>query len=321
MANYPKQMKAAYYTEYGGPEVIKIGEIATPIPDPDQLIVKVAATSFNAFDAYLRMGGLGEVSFPHIPHIDFGGIVVSVGENVDKFNVGDRVFGAQMLNFFRDSCAAEYVAVNPDEIPIAKAPKSLSLVDCAALPAVSLTAYQGIVDHCKLQKDQKIFISGAAGGVGSMAIQFAKLQGACVIGSDSADAMDIMRTLGADEVMDYKTDTLDAYAPEKVDAIYNIAPVPSEAVTQLLYHVKKGGILVSTLNPADEAVAEACGVNAMCMAVAVNSERLNMFAQMVDQGKIKPYITGYYPLEEVVAFNTAAMSSHGKLILVVDETL
>ncbi len=321
MAEKEGTMKCAYYSEFGGPDVIRIGEFPVPEPAEDEVLVKVAATTCNPMDAYLRMGNMAKLQFPHIAQIDYSGVVCQAGSNVTQFKPGDRVFGTQ-LNITRNGCAAEYEAINLKDGMMVPAPDSIPLTECGVVSGSCIAAYQGLFDHCKLEKGQKVFIAGGAGGVGAFAIQLAKSRGAYVIASDSADALDFMSGLGADEVFDFKAETLGDHVGEKeLDAAFNIAPVPPEAVAAIIPYVKTGGYLTSTLNSPDEDAVEKAGIHFTRMATLAKNDELADIAGLIDSGDVKPCITQTFTLDETAKAHAMVGQTHGKMIIVVDDTI
>ncbi|UQS83118.1 NADP-dependent oxidoreductase [Bombilactobacillus thymidiniphilus] len=322
MTEQKKTMEAAYYNEFGGPEVLEVGQMPMPQISDNQVLVKVAAVSFNPLDGYQRMGQLGDVQFPHIPQIDFSGIVTEVGSQVTDFKSGDRVIGAN-VDFQKDGAAAEYVALAIDDPTsmLVHAPSNVSLADAATLPCAALTAYQGLLTHCQVNKGDRIFIAGGAGGVGSFAIQIAKGLGAHVISSASSKNLDFLKSLGADDVFDYANDSLENHVNEKLDAVFSIAPISTEALDQFIPSIKEGGHLVSTLNPASEELAEQYKIKASTMAVTPATNDLQEVVKLVENNVVKPYVTERYPLDQIVQAHATAGQTHGKVIVVVDNDL
>src|SRR6266702_1758408 len=169
-------MKAIRFHAYGDAEVLRYEEAARPEPAPGEVLVEVAATSFNPVDAGIRAGYLQEIfpiSLPHVPGIDVAGRVVALGEGVTRWKVGDEVIGVVFM--LRDGAAAEFVTASADAL--APAPTTIPLQNAAALPAVGLTAWQAVFEHAGIQSGQRILINGAGGGVGGYAVQFAKRAG------------------------------------------------------------------------------------------------------------------------------------------------
>jgi NADPH:quinone reductase-like Zn-dependent oxidoreductase len=309
-------MKAVRYHQYGGTDVLTYEE--TPVPEvrSDEVLIKVAATAFNPADAMIRMGYLKDflpLELPFIPNVDVSGIIEKIGESVTGLQVGDKVFA--FLDLTKNGGAAEYVVCKA--IDVAHAPKKITLQDAAAIPSGALTAWQGLFDHGNLQSGQRVLITAAAGGVGSFAVQLAKWKGAHVIGTASEKSFPSLRELGIDEVIDYKTESIEDKVAEKVDVIFNLAPISSEDVTKLLHLLKKGGTLVSSSNPADENLAKELGVHAVRMAVQRNAEQLSQIANLVDAGYVTPFITERVPLRNLAAVHEKVGQTRGKVLIYV----
>ena len=192
-------MKAAFIEQFGGPDVLKYGDLPDPVAGPDQVVVDVVAASVNGADWRVRAGQYAEAKFPLVLGRDFSGTVAALGDGVNDLKVGDAVFG--VLEAGREGAYAEKLAITA--AIIAKKPDALSHVDAAAMALTGLTALISIETTLKLQRGETILIQGGAGGVASVAIQLAKHIGARVITTTSAANMDYVRNLGADEVIDY----------------------------------------------------------------------------------------------------------------------
>jgi NADPH:quinone reductase-like Zn-dependent oxidoreductase len=192
-------MKAAYIERFGGPEVIKYGELPDPVPGAGEAVIDVVAASVNAADWKVRLGHYGSSKFPLVLGRDFSGVVGALGQSVADFRVGDPVFGVCEVG--QEAAYAEKLAVKA--AIIAKKPASLSHVQAAAVALTGLTALSAIEDTLKLQRGETILIQGGAGGVAGIAIQLAKHIGAQVITTASAANHDYVRSLGADEIVDY----------------------------------------------------------------------------------------------------------------------
>lgn len=194
-------MKAAYLEEYGGPEVLKFGDVPDPVARADEVIVDVHAASVNAADWKVRSGTYGaDLRFPYVLGRDFSGIVNSAGREVTDLAAGDAVFG--VCDVGQEGTYAEKLAMKA--ALCAPKPDRLSHVDAAALALIGLTAVVSIEDTLKLRAGEKILIQGGAGGVAGFAIQLAKHIGARVVATCSARNIDYVRGLGADEVIDYQ---------------------------------------------------------------------------------------------------------------------
>jgi len=227
-------MKAIVYTEYGPPEVLHLQDIDRPVPKGHQVLVQVRAASANALDWHYLHGT------PYIARLDFGvrrpknprlgvdlaGVVVEVGPEVTRFKVGDEVFGTGPGSF------AEYTLANEQRLAMKQS--SISFEDAAAVPVAALTALQGLRDIGGLKAGQKVLINGASGGVGTYAVQIAKALGAEVTGVCSDRNVELVRTLGADHVVDYKREDF-TLLPERYDLIVdNVGTRPSGEIRRAL---------------------------------------------------------------------------------------
>jgi NADPH2:quinone reductase len=208
------KMKAAYYTNPGGPEVIQYGELPDPEPKEGEVLVKVLAASLNPIDTYIRAGTVSMPRpSPYIPGCDLAGIVIKLGAGVKWFRVGDRVWGSNQGLMGRQGTFAEYAAVHEDWLyPI---PDGVSEQEAAAVALVGITAHLGLFRCAKLQAGEIVFVNGGTGGVGSMVVQMAKAIGAKVITTvGSEEKAQLCRQWGADLVLNYKTDDVPAKIKE-----------------------------------------------------------------------------------------------------------
>ncbi|MEA3065494.1 MAG: hypothetical protein QOJ27_1946, partial [Sphingomonadales bacterium] len=215
-------MRAAVYRRYGPPEVVRIEEIARPVPGDGEVLVAVRAASVNPFDRHYMRGrprivrlGFG-LRRPKLtrPGADLAGTVEAVGRGVTRFRPGDAVFGTARGAFADFVCAAE--------AKLAIKPAALSFEQAAALPVAGLTALQGLRDHGRLQAGQKVLIVGAGGGIGTFAVQIAKAMGADVTGVCSAGKVELVRSIGADRAIDYRREDA-ARGGELYDLILDLA--------------------------------------------------------------------------------------------------
>jgi len=195
-------MKAAYFEQHGGPEVMKYGELPDPVAGTGDVLVDIHAASVNGADWKVRAGNSGQITnFPYILGRDFSGIVSALGDGVDEFQIGDAVFGVCEVG--QEGTYAEKIAMKASII--AKKPDSISHADIAALALIGLTASISIEDTLKIMPAETVLIQGGAGGVAGFAIQLAKHLGAHVISTASANNHDYIRNLGADTIIDYNT--------------------------------------------------------------------------------------------------------------------
>jgi NADPH2:quinone reductase len=203
-------MKAAYYEKTGGPEVIQYGEQPKPTPKAGEVLVKVGAAALNPIDTYIRAGMVNmQLPFPFIPGCDLAGTVEAVGGGVKRFKAGDRVWGSNQGLLGRQGTFADYAAVNEDFLY--PTPAGVSDADAAATALTGITAHLGLFQCAKLKKGEIVFVNGGTGGVGSMVVQMGKAVGARVITTvGSPEKLDTCKKRGADLVINYKTEDVDA---------------------------------------------------------------------------------------------------------------
>ncbi|MDT5292470.1 MAG: hypothetical protein QOF88_7359, partial [Mycobacterium sp.] len=240
-------MKAVRYHRYGGSDVLEYEDAPRPVPGSRQVLIKVAATSFNPVDAGIRGGYLAqvyEISFPHTPGVDVAGTIAEIGEGVQGWNVGDAVVAFLPLD--ADGAAAEY-ALAPAE-SLAAAPTSVALADAAALPEAGLTAWQSLFEIAGLTCGQSILINGASGAVGGYAIQLAKQAGAVVTATAKARDVDRLREYGADEIVDYidYTESPITVDGAPFDVVLNLVSTTDEQTESLI------GVVVDAADEAGE---------------------------------------------------------------------
>ena len=200
-------MQAVQFNEYGDRDVLAVTEVPRPEPERRGVVVAVESAAINPVDTYFRTGSYEPASLPWIPGSDLAGVVEAVGEDVESFAVGDRVFGTALGKDEPGTCA-EYVAVPEDKL--AHLPGSVSYEAGAALALVGVTAWQSLIDACGLQPADTALVHGGSGGVGHVAIQLAAATGARVTTTASTGYHDRLRQLGADDVFDYRRDDLEA---------------------------------------------------------------------------------------------------------------
>lgn len=241
-------MKAVRIHKYGNAEQIIYEDAPMPTVEASDVLIKVVASSVNPVDWKIREGHLKEMvsySMPVILGLDVSGIVESVGENVSKFKVGDAVFSRPDVK--RNGTYAEFVAVN--EVEVAFKPKTISHVESASLPLAGITAWEALFTTAQLSDNQKVLIHGGSGGVGSLAVQLAKSRGAYVISTTSTKNLALVKSLGADEVIDYKTHKFEDIVKD-ADVVFDTI---GGEVQELSWSVlKQNGILVSIVSQPSE---------------------------------------------------------------------
>jgi NADPH:quinone reductase-like Zn-dependent oxidoreductase len=308
-------MKAVRIHQYGGREVLSIDEIPVPDIAPDEVLVRVVAASINPVDWKVRAGYLAQM----IPHAlpltlgwDVSGVVAAVGAQVSQWQVGDAVFSRPDLA--RNGSYAEFVAIRAGEC--ARKPRTISHVEAASLPLAGITAWEAMVDLARVGPGQRVLVHAGSGGVGSLAIQIAKAQGATVIATTSKRNLALVESLGADQVVDYTTTkVIDAVAP--VDAVFDtIGGDVQEASWSVL---KPGGIQVSIISPPDEARAAERGLRGAFLFIGPNAPVLERLAAMVDGGTLRPLVGAEFALGDIVAAHALSESGRavGKIVLYV----
>jgi NADPH:quinone reductase-like Zn-dependent oxidoreductase len=290
-------MKAVQIKQYGGTEAIEINQDVTKTDaQSGQVVVEVHAASLNRIDTIIRSGFMDKMmplEFPSTLGGDFAGVVTEIGEGVTSLNVGDEVYGqAGALMGGTGSFAERAAAPNGK---ISKKPASIDMTQAASLPLVGASAIQGIEEHANIQSGQKILIHGGAGGIGSLAIQLAKLRGAYVATTVATDDLEFAKSLGADEVIDYKTQDFTTIIKE-YDAVFATAqPSLNDSVKVL----KKGGILVSMVGAVDETLTREHEVTVIPQMTQVSAEQLTRLAQLVDSGEVKPQVDKVFTLDQI----------------------
>lgn len=306
-------MKAVRIRAYGGTEVLTWEEAPRPTAAEGELVIRVHATSVNPFDVAVRAGymsGYFNHTLPLILGTDAAGIVEEVGAGVAGFAAGDSVYAR--VGVVRDGGYAEYVAVPASDV--AAKPESLDFIHSAAVPHVTLTAWQALIEVAGLSEGQTVLIHGAAGGVGHVAVQLAQSRGAKVIGTASTN-IDFLRGLGVDEAIDYSTTRFEEVVGG-VDVVLDT--VGGDTQQRSWSVIKPGGILVSIIEPPSEEAAAAHGVRQqMVMSAPPIGPVLSEVATMVDAGEIKPEVSRVLPLEDVRTAHEMIEGRHtrGKVVL------
>ncbi|MGV9390528.1 NADP-dependent oxidoreductase [Streptomyces olivaceus] len=310
-------MRAVSQDVLGGPEVLKEVRVERPVPRPNEVLVRVRAAGVNPTDWKHRADGgfLGEP--PFVLGWDVSGTVESVGIGVAAFRPGDEVFG--MLSYpFGHGSHAEYVTAPARTFT--RLPAGTDHVRAGALPLVSLTAWQALVERADLQPGQRVLIHAAAGGVGHVAVQISKARGAHVIGTAGAGKHAFLRSLGADEAVDYReTDFTEAV--RDVDVVLDT--IGGDTSLRSLRVLRPGGVVVSILPVgSDEFFEEAgrLGVRAVRMLVDADRADMREIARLVEAGKLEPTIAKTFPLAEAAGAHALGETGRttGKIVLVVD---
>jgi NADPH:quinone reductase-like Zn-dependent oxidoreductase len=306
-------MRAVVIEKYGSVDELRIKDMPVPEIGDGDLLVEVYAAGVNPIDWKLREGYRGdrvELKFPHILGLDMAGIVKNIGRKVTRFQPGDEVFSRTDLA--RHGTYAEYVAV--DETIVARKPENLTFEEAASIPLVGLTAWQALIDVAKMKKDEKVLIHAGSGGVGSFAIQLTKTRGAHAATTCSTLNVDLVKSLGADEVIDY---TKEDFSSLLRDYDIVLDTMGGDIYRKSFTVLKKGGRLVSLLERPDEALARKTATKALYMFMQPNGKELDEIAGLLRQAKIKPVVGTVFPLEDVRKAQELSASHHapGKIVL------
>ena len=308
-------MKTAQINEYGDASAVNVVDADQPIASDGQVLVKVNASSLNPVDSAIRSGYFHQmmpVQFPATLGGDIAGEVVEVGNGVEGFAVGDKVYGQAAVIAGNSGAFAEYAATNAGQL--ANAPENTSLNEAASLPLVGVSALQALTQHINLQPGQKILITGGAGGIGRIAIQIAKNIGAHVATTVTGEGISAAKSLGADEAIDYKSQDF-AEVLSDYDAVFDT--VGGEEFAKTLTVLKKGGVAVTMAAQPDQAQAEELGVTAVQQMTQVTSEALSQLRELVESGVVKPQVGKVFSLDEIQEAFTARESGtvSGKVVL------
>jgi NADPH:quinone reductase-like Zn-dependent oxidoreductase len=294
-------MKAVVYRKYGTPDVLRLEDIPTPVPKDQEILIRVRAVSFNAYDLhfvsaspfFLRLMGAGLLRPKTVPiGADMAGTVEAVGPGVESFKPGDEVYGCNRGSLAEFACGP----VNR----FGPKPVNLSFEEAAAVPMAAVTALQGLRDKGRIQKGQRVLVNGASGGCGSFAVQLAKLFGTEVTGVCRTSKMDFVRGLGADVVRDYtREDVTEVERP--FDLIFDVAAFrPILRYRRILkpggYYVLAGGSISRLLQLS--AVEKIGGGHMMTMMTNENREDLTILKDHLESGRIRSFVDRRFPMAE-----------------------
>lgn len=309
-------MKAIRLHARGGPEQLVFEDAPKPVAGEHEALVRVHAsgitpTELTWSETYQTCDGAERI--PTIPGHELSGVVEAVGPNVSETSAGEAVYG--LTAFCRDGTAAEYVVVKAGDL--APKPRTLGHAAAAAVPLSALTAWQALVEHAGLKSGQRILIHGAAGGVGTFAVQLAHLRGARVIATASTRNFDFVLGLGADGVVDYTKARFEGVAR---DADVVLDTIGGDTLERSWGTLRKGGVLVSIVENVPARRAAARGV---FFIVQPNRSQLIEIARLIDGGQLKPVIAEILPLEEARQAFEHGLGGHnrGKIVLRVAESV
>jgi len=314
-------MKAFIYEKYGPPEWLRMAEVDKPAPNADEVLVKVLAASVNAADWHVLRGKplfsratLGLLRPKHrILGVDIAGQVQAVGSDVTRFKAGDQVYGNLLDHGYGGF--AEYVAVPVGVLSLK--PANLSFEEAAAVPMAAVTALQGLRHHGELQPTQRVLINGGTGGVGSFAVQLAKAYGPEVTAVTSTRNLDLVRSLGADHVVDYTTTDFVA-SGRRYDLILDT--VGNRSVRDLKRALAEGGKAAVT---GFTSVAKLLGVSlrggkdVAQVSAHVTTKDLELLSELIEAGKVRPQIDRRYPFADIPAAIAYLEQGHARAKVVV----
>ena len=323
-----QRMKAIVYRCYGSTDVLRLEEIARPTVEDDQVLVRVRAAALNPLDWHYMTGtpyimrlsaGLGSPTDTRVG-VDFAGVVTAVGKNVTRFKSGDEVFGG------RSGALAEYVAVREDRA-LALKPANVTFEQAGSVGIAAITALQGLRDHGRLQAGQKVLINGASGGVGTFAVQIARSMGAEVTAVCSTRNVELVRSIGADHVVDYKKEDF-TKSGERYDLILD--NVGNQSFSALRRVLKDDGAVVMIGGPKKDPwlgpvtrslrammLSPFISQELLTMLAELNQDDLNILAGLMQAAKVTPVIDRRYTLSEAPAAMEYMGSGHarGKIVV------
>lgn len=306
-------MKTARIHAFGDASIIRFDEVPQPRPVAGEVLVRVAATSFNPTEAALRAGMLQTflpVDLPYTLGWDVAGTVAEIGPGTEGFTMGDRVVGR-----LDEAGGAAGFARAPAAL-LVPAPARVPLVHAAALPVAGLTAWQAVFEHGRVIAGQRVLVNGAGGGVGSFVTQLAKHAGAEVIATASARSDRAVRLHGADHVIDYTAGPVATALDAPVDTLLNLVPLSPRDATALASAVRPGGRIVSIATPV-EPHADA-GVEAIHMVARNDATHLAALVELVDAGKVALDISASHPLADLAEVHRRSEAGliRGKVVVV-----
>lgn len=310
-------MKAIRFHQYGGPELLQLDDVAIPAITGDEVLVRVHAAGVNPADCKFRAGWFKdfvELELPFNPGADFSGTVEKVGSQVPGFKPGDEVFGMRDVQV--GGSYAQYIAVRSSAIALK--PQRLSHVEAAAVPLAALTAWSALFDHAQLERGQRVLVHAASGGVGGFAVQLAKRAGAEVIATTSTANVELVRSLGADQVIDYRTTDF-ADVVKDVDIV--VDALGGEVQVKSLGVLRTGGMIVTLQPPGiDAALVQQTNVRTALVQVSANGARVAELAALLENGTLKTVIDQVLPLAQAREAHVRSESgrARGKVVLTVD---
>jgi NADPH:quinone reductase-like Zn-dependent oxidoreductase len=310
-------MKAIQIHNYGGPEVLQYEDAPRPEPGKGEVLIRVHAATVNPVDRSVREGRMKDFwphKFPLILGWDLSGLIEELGSGAARFKIGDEVYSVP--DPARNGAYADYIVVRESEVALK--PRSLHHVRAATMPLGALTAWQALFDTGQLQQGQRVLIHGGSGGVGHFAVQLAKWKGAYVFATASTKNQDLLRELGANEIIDYTRQRFEDVA-RNIDIVLD--PIGGDTQERSWQVLKKGGFLLSVVQPPPGDKAKALGVRAAFVASQPNGAELAEIADLIDAGHLTPIVNRVLPLSEARRAHELSQTGniHGKIVLRVKE--
>src|SRR5215470_9223843 len=310
------KMRAIVIHAYGGPEVIKLEEVARPEPADDEVLIRVVAASINPVDVAIRKGYLAKLvgNFPLILGMDAAGIVEKVGNKVTKYKAGDPVFA--FFTVKDEGGYAEFVTAKEDEL--APKPGTVSFAQAAGAGAAGATAWEALIETANLRAGQTVLIHGGSGGVGHLAIQIAKARGAKVLATASTANQEFLRQMGADVAIDYTRTRFEDIAKD-VDVVLDT--VGRDTLERSYDVVKKGGIIVSIVDEPKPAALEAHGIRGVTLRCTPKAGVLEELSKLMEAKKLTPVISQTFQVADVVQAQKQIATGHtrGKIVLLIGQ--
>jgi NADPH:quinone reductase-like Zn-dependent oxidoreductase len=325
-------VKAFIVKRYGKKEKLQLAEIAVPVIKENDVLVEIHSAGVNQLDSKIRKGEFKLILPYKVPFTlghDVAGVVTKLGGSVSKFKVGDEVYARPADH--RIGTFAEYMSINENDL--ASKPRNLSMEEAASIPLVGLTAWQALIEKGNLKKGQKVFIQAGSGGVGTFAIQLAKHLGATVATTTSTANIDLVKSLGADIVIDYKKDDFETILKD-YDVVLNSQD--AKTLEKSLHILKPGGKLISISGPPDvdfakeigsswlvklilkilssrvKKKAKRLGVSYSFLFMRAQGEQLRQITKLVDSGVIKPVMDKVFPFEQTNEALAYVEAGHAK---------
>ena len=306
-------MKAVQIQDFGGQEVLELNTIAIPVPNDHEVLIKVRAAAVNPVDWKIREGYLQPLLNHPLPLTlgwDVSGEVVAVGQHVTHLSVGDAVYSRPEIS--KNGSYAEYMTASADEVAIK--PKSLTWQEAAGVPLAALTAWQSLYEMAQLETGQRVLIHAGSGAVGQFAIQLAKLRGATVYTTTSSQNKELVLSLGADRVIDYRQEDFSTLSD--IDVVFDT--IGGETQDKSWKTLSKGGRLISVVKTPDEAIAAEYGVTAGFCFVQPNRDQLQYLAELADAGRLTVNIDSEFSLDQVAEAHARSETGRAKGKIVIN---